>query len=76
MSFVQKLEDPRSSANGAARPRIVFDGVQIIYRPEALPPVLAVEHVDLIVADGELVSIVGPSGCGKTSLLKALVGLL
>jgi len=37
---------------------------------------LAVDHVDLEVADGEVVAIVGESGCGKTSLARALVGLL
>ena len=37
---------------------------------------LAVDHVDLEVADGEVVAVVGESGCGKTSLARALVGLL
>src|SRR4051794_8723244 len=38
--------------------------------------VLALEAIDFVVADGELVAIVGPSGCGKTTLLKILAGLL
>lgn len=37
---------------------------------------LAVDHVDLEIADGEVVAVVGESGCGKTSLARALVGLL
>ncbi len=37
---------------------------------------LAVDHVDLEVADGEVVAVVGESGCGKTSLARALLGLL
>ena len=37
---------------------------------------LAVDHVDLEVADGEVVAVVGESGCGKTSLARALAGLL
>jgi len=37
---------------------------------------VAIEGVDLQVAEGELVSIVGPSGCGKTTLLNTLCGLL
>ncbi|HSF85315.1 MAG TPA: ABC transporter ATP-binding protein [Acidimicrobiia bacterium] len=32
-------------------------------------------HVDLAVADGELLAIVGPSGSGKTTLLRAIAGL-
>lgn len=76
MTFAQPAESSGPHAGATVRPRIVFDAVQIIYRPEASPPVLAVERVDLTVADGEFVSIVGPSGCGKTTLLKALAGLL
>ncbi|REK77152.1 ABC transporter ATP-binding protein [Paenibacillus paeoniae] len=36
---------------------------------------LAVEDIDLSVAQGEFVSLVGPSGCGKTTLLSLLAGL-
>ncbi|RJE90148.1 ABC transporter ATP-binding protein [Paenibacillus sp. 1011MAR3C5] len=36
---------------------------------------LAVEGIDLSVAQGEFVSLVGPSGCGKTTLLSLLAGL-
>jgi NitT/TauT family transport system ATP-binding protein len=37
---------------------------------------VAIEGVNLSVADGELVSIVGPSGCGKSTLLRCIAGLL
>jgi NitT/TauT family transport system ATP-binding protein len=37
---------------------------------------LAVNGVDLDVADGEFVAIVGPSGCGKTTFLNAVDGLI
>jgi oligopeptide/dipeptide ABC transporter ATP-binding protein len=37
---------------------------------------VAVDHVGLEVADGEVVAVVGESGCGKTSLARALAGLL
>jgi NitT/TauT family transport system ATP-binding protein len=36
---------------------------------------VAVDHLDLEVADGELCVLVGPSGCGKTTVLKILAGL-
>ena len=36
---------------------------------------LAVDGVDLDVADGEFVVLLGPSGCGKTTLLRCLAGL-
>jgi putative spermidine/putrescine transport system ATP-binding protein len=35
----------------------------------------AVDHVDLSVPDGKLVSLLGPSGCGKTTLLRMIAGL-
>ena len=37
---------------------------------------VAVENVDLEVAEGEFVTIVGPSGCGKSTLLLAVDGLV
>ncbi|MCB6179325.1 ABC transporter ATP-binding protein [Rhodobacter sp. Har01] len=36
---------------------------------------MAVDGIDLAVADGEFLTIVGPSGCGKTTLLRMLAGL-
>ncbi|MBA3326097.1 MAG: ABC transporter ATP-binding protein, partial [Rhodobacteraceae bacterium] len=35
----------------------------------------AVDGVDLVVRDGEFLTIVGPSGCGKSTLLRMLAGL-
>jgi len=36
---------------------------------------VALDHVDLEVADGEFVVLVGPSGCGKSTLLRIVAGL-
>ena len=38
--------------------------------------VLALDSVDLTIAEGEFVSVVGPSGCGKSTLLNLIVGLM
>jgi len=37
--------------------------------------IIALQDVDLAVADGEFVTIVGASGCGKSTLLRAIGGL-
>jgi len=36
---------------------------------------VAVNGIDLEIADGELMILVGPSGCGKTTLLRMIAGL-
>jgi len=36
----------------------------------------ALDHVDLTVRKGELISLLGPSGCGKTTLLRSIAGLV
>jgi multiple sugar transport system ATP-binding protein len=36
---------------------------------------LAVDHLDLEVADGEFMILVGPSGCGKSTALRMVAGL-
>jgi len=38
-------------------------------------PVVALDHVNLTIPDGQTFAIVGPSGCGKTTLLRVVAGL-
>ncbi len=35
---------------------------------------LAVDHVNINIASGELVTLLGPSGCGKTTILRMIAG--
>jgi ABC-type sugar transport system ATPase subunit len=37
--------------------------------------VVAVDDVNLTIADGEFMVLVGPSGCGKSTLLRMIAGL-
>jgi NitT/TauT family transport system ATP-binding protein len=39
-------------------------------------PVAALDGIDLVVGDREVVCVLGPSGCGKTTLLKIVAGLV
>lgn len=39
-------------------------------------PVVALDHVNLSVPDGQTCAIVGPSGCGKSTLLRVVAGLV
>src|SRR5712691_11033465 len=52
-------------------------GVRMEYRDRSSDGTLvAIEAMDLDVADGEFVSLLGPSGCGKSTFLKIVNGLL
>ena len=44
--------------------------------PDGRPALLALNQVNLSVAQGELVALVGPSGCGKTTALMSWQGRL
>jgi len=37
--------------------------------------VVAVDHINLKIEDGEFVTLLGPSGCGKTTTLRMIAGL-
>jgi multiple sugar transport system ATP-binding protein len=50
---------------------IVLDNVSKRFPDGAL----AVDHVNLTIADGEFVILVGPSGCGKSTTLNMIAGL-
>ena len=38
--------------------------------------VRALDPIDLVVREGEIVTLVGPSGCGKSTLLRLIAGLV
>ncbi len=41
----------------------------------AAKPIVALQNINLDIAEGEFVTLVGASGCGKSTLLRALAGL-
>jgi ABC-type sugar transport system ATPase subunit len=49
--------------------------VELVGVTKRFGAVIAVEEVDLRIADGEFVTLLGPSGCGKTTTLNMIAGL-
>ncbi len=49
---------------------IVVDGLAKVFQST-----VAVQDVDLDIAEGSLVTLLGPSGCGKTTTLRCVAGL-
>ncbi|TXI57048.1 ABC transporter ATP-binding protein [Mycolicibacterium mageritense] len=56
-----------------AQPEIELVGVRKVFG-DSHHAVVAVDHADLSVADGELFAILGPSGSGKTTVLRMIAG--
>src|SRR5262249_46778494 len=54
----------------AAMSDVRYEGVE-----KRFEPVVALEPLDLHVADGSFLAFLGPSGCGKTTALRLLAGL-
>ncbi len=59
-----------------SNPKIVVDDLSVRFSGQNQgADVLALDGVNLSVAEGEFVCLVGPSGCGKTTLLRVLAEL-
>ncbi len=56
-------------------PKITVAALRQEFRAADGRPVVALDGIDLAVAEGEFVCLVGPSGCGKTTLLRLIAGL-
>ena len=46
-----------------------------VFRTRGSQEVVALDSIDLQVAEGEFVSLIGPSGCGKSTLLRQIADL-
>jgi putative spermidine/putrescine transport system ATP-binding protein len=55
-------------------PAIRFVGVRKVFGDPARGGTVAVDSVDLEIADGEFFSLLGPSGSGKTTMLRMVAG--
>src|SRR5438874_4727344 len=55
--------------------RIVLENLSKTFKGPKGEPVYAVNNVNLIIEDRELLVLVGPSGCGKSTTLRMIAGL-
>ncbi|MEQ8965592.1 MAG: ABC transporter ATP-binding protein [Azospirillaceae bacterium] len=76
-------DPPAATGDGRAASHIRLDGVSMTFDGAgsgagsgAGGPVVALEHVDLTVAEGEFVALLGPTGCGKSTLLRLVADLI
>jgi spermidine/putrescine transport system ATP-binding protein len=68
---------PSIKADGAMTGRSVPIGaaeVEVVGLSKRFGQVVAVDGIDLTIANGDFFSLLGPSGCGKTTLLRLIGG--
>ena len=53
---------------------ILKDITKIFQQPDTGKDFIAVNHINLEIKDGEMVTLLGPSGCGKTTTLRMVSG--
>jgi NitT/TauT family transport system ATP-binding protein len=71
MSLAVAKPAPEDGASKSRKAMVSIDSVTMSFGS-----FVAVENVNLTVADGEFLAIVGPTGCGKSTILNAVAGLL
>ena len=59
------------SSRGTARPLIEAEHLSVAYGGATI-----LDHIDLVIRAGEIVTLIGPNGSGKTTLVRALLGLV
>lgn len=69
LAVVKSMSIPTGQQN--AKSMVSIDAVTMSFGAY-----VAVQDVNLTVADGEFLAIVGPTGCGKSTILNAIAGLL
>src|SRR5258706_12164055 len=69
MSALAPLDSGESDRQMVAA--IALSGVRKVYADGTV----AVDGIDLEVAEGEFVTLLGPTGCGKTTILRIVAGL-
>ena len=55
---------------------VLKDVTKIFQQPDTGKDFVAVDHINLEIKDGEMVTLLGPSGCGKTTTLRTMAGFI
>lgn len=66
---IQSVQDRRNAA------AISLIGVRKTFPLRRSAPVVALDGIDLSIANGSFVALIGPSGCGKSTVLRLVAGL-
>ena len=66
---VESTDRRTAAPRDGAQPGIALEGLRKVFGE-----VVAVDRIDLEVADGELFAMLGPSGSGKTTVLRMIAG--
>ena len=53
---------------------VLKEVTKIFQQPDTGKDFVAVDHINLNINDGEMVTLLGPSGCGKTTTLRMISG--
>jgi ABC-2 type transport system ATP-binding protein len=70
-----RVDQPDQTSDGGPLAIAVTDLTKVFQRSKR-EPVLAVDHLRLAVAPGQVVAFLGPNGAGKTTTIKMLCGLV
>jgi NitT/TauT family transport system ATP-binding protein len=62
--------------SGAGMTALEVSGVSKVFNKGRRDEVAALHDVDLVVQNGQFVSLIGPSGCGKSTLLRLIADLI
>jgi NitT/TauT family transport system ATP-binding protein len=71
---LEQLES-RSDQNDARADFLILDKIGKTFHARGKTTV-ALQATDLVIAEGQFVTLVGPSGCGKSTLLNLVAGLI
>ena len=66
--------NPTAPSSSSSTSVVEVRDLSVIY-PAKDQNVVALDHVNLSIREGEFISLLGPSGCGKTTLLRVIADL-